>query len=527
MAKSFWMADQKGNYSNDKNDTFDENKDYLGVRMQQGVPLLDRDWNELEDIRRYQDMMLRKNYICDGTPDNGFMISKVPDIEDFKISKGRYLVGGIEAVNRKDITYKGQTEVTVLETPGAERTDLVYIELTVEEVQGPKNEKDIDMQTCLRHKVHWTVKVRENSRELPEPEPFKWRASIALLKRNGGSLEIEDLRFINNGLDRDYRSLHVKEKLDANIVKTRSLNCNFDINTNRLTVNERALINRELDVVGVEEPANSGHYSVLTVIESGSDEVSKLVINKARGHEALEIHAKYHPSPGKLSDYSKVCDFSKVDSGLEFYSTETRTRVYGQLFVESKFAQSLKGYADSDMVREFEADREIASYSLVCMGKDGKITYSSKENSSRVIGVTTLTPRMLFLDTPKSQESSANTLSHEAALKILSNRAKKGLISADLLKKYKEGVADPNEIFPHLTDNNSALKNTFKHYVAFFGIAFCRFGKDNGEASPGDLLTSGNSGLAIVAPSDVKPGTIIGKALENAGDYVKMLIVHA
>jgi hypothetical protein len=36
-----------GNFSRD---TFDKLKHYVGVRLQQGVPIVDADWNELEDI---------------------------------------------------------------------------------------------------------------------------------------------------------------------------------------------------------------------------------------------------------------------------------------------------------------------------------------------------------------------------------------------------------------------------------------------------------------------------------------------
>ena len=63
--KSYWFSDdkQKGNFTNDGKDTFDPNNNYIGVRLQQGVPLLDRDWNELEDIRRYQEVSLRKHYL--------------------------------------------------------------------------------------------------------------------------------------------------------------------------------------------------------------------------------------------------------------------------------------------------------------------------------------------------------------------------------------------------------------------------------------------------------------------------------
>ena len=38
-----------GNFSRN---TFDPNKNYVGVRLQQGVPLLDADWNEMDDAIR-------------------------------------------------------------------------------------------------------------------------------------------------------------------------------------------------------------------------------------------------------------------------------------------------------------------------------------------------------------------------------------------------------------------------------------------------------------------------------------------
>ena len=38
-----------GNFSRN---TFNPNKNYVGVRLQQGVPLVDADWNELDDVIR-------------------------------------------------------------------------------------------------------------------------------------------------------------------------------------------------------------------------------------------------------------------------------------------------------------------------------------------------------------------------------------------------------------------------------------------------------------------------------------------
>ena len=58
-----------GNFSNGGVATFDEHKRYVGVRLQQGVPLLDRDWNELDDIRRFFEQRLREHYVGEGVPD--------------------------------------------------------------------------------------------------------------------------------------------------------------------------------------------------------------------------------------------------------------------------------------------------------------------------------------------------------------------------------------------------------------------------------------------------------------------------
>ena len=116
--KSFWMEKQTGNFTLKGKDTFDPAKRYVGIRLQQGVPLLDRDWNELEDIRRYEEQMLRKWYIGNGTPDDGFRISAVdPAANDFMISAGRCMVDGFEAVNEPyfsvDVKFEGDLTNTI------------------------------------------------------------------------------------------------------------------------------------------------------------------------------------------------------------------------------------------------------------------------------------------------------------------------------------------------------------------------------------------------------------------------------
>jgi len=52
-------------------------KHYVGVRMQQGVPVLDADWNELEDLRKHEMQSFISNFIGNGVPSNndGFRIA--------------------------------------------------------------------------------------------------------------------------------------------------------------------------------------------------------------------------------------------------------------------------------------------------------------------------------------------------------------------------------------------------------------------------------------------------------------------
>lgn len=67
-----------GDYSREPGSRFQESiaKHYVGVRLQQGVPLLDADWNESEDIRKYEVQEFIRQFIGDCVPDanDGFRI---------------------------------------------------------------------------------------------------------------------------------------------------------------------------------------------------------------------------------------------------------------------------------------------------------------------------------------------------------------------------------------------------------------------------------------------------------------------
>lgn len=156
----------KGNFSNGNRDTFDPKNHFLGVRLQQGVPLLDRDWNELEDTRRYFEWTLRKYFIGDGAPaeEGGFKIEATnPATNDFVIRAGRCMVEGFDATNDADAQYSGQGQ-PALPVPNAPTKFVVYLEVWSEPVtsqQDPqlRNAQDINLETCIRDQLRWVVKV--------------------------------------------------------------------------------------------------------------------------------------------------------------------------------------------------------------------------------------------------------------------------------------------------------------------------------------------------------------------------------
>src|SRR5688572_10636681 len=80
-------------------DTFNPLKQFVAVRLQQGVPLADADWNELDDVRKFQVRSVLKWFVGDGVPagTNGFRIDGTGLANDFGIIAG--IVGPPDALN--------------------------------------------------------------------------------------------------------------------------------------------------------------------------------------------------------------------------------------------------------------------------------------------------------------------------------------------------------------------------------------------------------------------------------------------
>jgi hypothetical protein len=197
-----------GNFSKPPSDVLQANlkKNYVGVYIEQGVPVLDRDLNLLQDIISTTVRNLISRFIGDGVAigSSGFAIQAIPATNDFRIAAGSLLVNGIEVINGADINYSGQAGVPPLTTPVTNRLDTVYLDISMTEVTGAQdpellNSGDVGLQTSVRQRVAWVVRVVENSVGLPTPAPGHSHFLLARLVRSGGvgaitAFTIVDLR---------------------------------------------------------------------------------------------------------------------------------------------------------------------------------------------------------------------------------------------------------------------------------------------------------------------------------------------
>jgi hypothetical protein len=147
-------------------------KGYIGLHVEQAVPLLDRDLNLLQDLIYATVRSVFTRYIGNGIPEglDGFAIQASATSQDFVIKAaaagpGNYMAGGIEVTIPVDTDYISQNP-TVLTTPAAARTDIVYLDIFFSEVDGTvdtdlNNSADVGMETSVRVKPGWIVRVAE------------------------------------------------------------------------------------------------------------------------------------------------------------------------------------------------------------------------------------------------------------------------------------------------------------------------------------------------------------------------------
>ncbi|MEV0293912.1 IPT/TIG domain-containing protein [Nocardia sp. NPDC050710] len=211
-------------------------KGYVGLHIEQGVPILDRDLNLLHDLLAAGLRNLFARYIGDGVAAgaDGFAVQALPsgqNRQDFRIAAaeggaGSLLVGGVEASIAQSIRYGEQTGVPALTTPGAApadpRVDTVYLDVFLTDVDATtdpdlSNALDVGIQTAIRLKPAWTVRVAEGA-AIPKPKAGHNFSPLAQLRRPRGVDTIEpsmitDLRQRGLGLSDLLRRLTLMERI--------------------------------------------------------------------------------------------------------------------------------------------------------------------------------------------------------------------------------------------------------------------------------------------------------------------------
>lgn len=208
-----------GNFSRN---TFDPSKNYVGVRLQQGVPLVDADWNELNDVLRHEThqglSLINSSGYIDPLLKRGiggitvepflpFVVASNPLENDFFIVPSPVLVNGfplnIEYDFSNQIQYSkqpwadrikanadGVSIVPQLTTPSEDRIDIVYLDVWQREVDSIEDisilNQTVGIETCVRLRPEITIRVAEGETNLPPKIEGHEYLPLALLVRSAG-----------------------------------------------------------------------------------------------------------------------------------------------------------------------------------------------------------------------------------------------------------------------------------------------------------------------------------------------------
>jgi hypothetical protein len=190
-----------GNFSKDPLQVLADNlaQGYIGLHLQQGVPLLDRDINLLQDFLLLMIRQFVGNFFGDGVlTANSFRIDSSPQNHNFLIQPGSALASGMGVTVAASFNYTDQTGVPPLTVPSAAqpdpRTDIVYLDVSVRERTAADdnmlaNEDDIGVETSVRLQPISVVRVAENT-TVPAPAVGHAHLRLATLRRPRGNAVI-------------------------------------------------------------------------------------------------------------------------------------------------------------------------------------------------------------------------------------------------------------------------------------------------------------------------------------------------
>lgn len=176
--------------------TFNPLKAHCNVRLQQGVPIVDADWNELDDIRKFQLRSYLRWFVGDGIPNDGaaFRIDAVSPTgaaDDFIVKfggvaapagtsnfdqamsfAGRAIVDGMDVMILADVNYKAQPlfaaagsgAPVIVPIPAAALDIAVYLDVWERLVTAQEDPtlvlSGVGTESCSRIKREWCVRTR-------------------------------------------------------------------------------------------------------------------------------------------------------------------------------------------------------------------------------------------------------------------------------------------------------------------------------------------------------------------------------
>ena len=231
--------------------TFNPLARYVNVRMQQGVPIVDADVNELDDIRKFELRAFLKWFVGDGVPDgnDGFRIDGADRDNDFLIrfggsasegatpaeqglrNVGRMIADGLDVTIAADLAFSEQElyqlnpgaetlaarlkvpVVPELATPTTNTVIAAYLDVWETLVTADDDtallHSGLGVETCARVRRDWVVRVREG-RSAPSAGdadfiPGHSYVLLAHIGRRGGKPQIRGADVV----DRRHQRLQV------------------------------------------------------------------------------------------------------------------------------------------------------------------------------------------------------------------------------------------------------------------------------------------------------------------------------
>lgn len=165
-------------------DTFDPAKNYRKLLFSRTRPLTDFEVNELQDLDAERDRINQLSVLPNGPLGDAFKVLASP------INNTITVLPGVMWVDGNQIILTQAKVINILTTPGVNRTDFVYIEFYLREVDSIEDPNLIDpnlsQETATRLKLEVDVKVQEGGPIQQPIQPDRRRLRIARLERQAG-----------------------------------------------------------------------------------------------------------------------------------------------------------------------------------------------------------------------------------------------------------------------------------------------------------------------------------------------------